>query len=673
MPEINTIKKIKKIQLNENIYDIGTDWSNIENKPITLGGYGILDAYTKAQIDEIRNTALFTMYDNDLYDATLENDNGNVILFLFGYDSSNSPTCGLDKLTAEDYGKVWHIVLTFTKANLAGSKSVRVQEYKRGAQSAEDWQTYNNVAEGNVIRFDYTMSDSTVSILRLRLNARAGEQKVHVLITSNRQLDDVLDTKANAADVNTALATKADAADVTAALATKADANPLPAYCLTEIERVKTAVAAAANYGDVVFGLFTDLHFGDGANANDEAQKWNAIRCVRKIADESILDFVIQGGDLMTGGDSLPLEDYERDTYVLNRSQYEFNGSRAPLYTSKGDHDSNQSDIKISKSDFAKRTAPYMPKAVRSSAYPNNYYFDLPEKKTRVINIDTGTVMAGQSSRGADYAGWTNEQLFNWLLDEVLTEEVKTGWQFIIFSHAPCDYEWQFGMTKQFRSTHPNDTTNSQNAAKGSMVVLNDLLEAINSAGNFSTEKTSKHYELVHDSNRVLQKANETAAALGGDVYSISGIETTNYRPFVKTKNFSGWTSKARLILSGHCHCDRLNNSTLIPDGNGNYLRGNTSYAIAYTASAARAGFKSTQIPANSGKTYYNYCFGNNASDEHPGESAANVAWSHIQSRTSGEISEQLFDIWIVGGTYVKRVRFGAGAGSELLATSLEV
>ena len=127
------------------------------------------------------------------------------------------------------------------------------------------------------------------------------------------------------------------------------------------------------------------------------------------------------------------------------------------------------------------------------------------------------------------------------------------------------------------------------------------------------------------------------------------------------------------MILSGHCHCDRLNTSTLIPDGNGNYVRGNTSYAIAYTASAAKAGFKSTQIPANSGKTYYNHCFGNNASDEHPGESAANAAWSHIQSRAYGEISEQLFDIWIVGGTYVKRVRFGAGAGSELLATSLEV
>ena len=85
-------------------------------------------------------------------------------------------------------------------------------------------QHYDNVAQGDVIRFDYTMSDSTASILRLRLNARAGEQKVHVLITSNRQLDDVLDTKANAADVNTALAAKANTLDVNAALAAKADA-----------------------------------------------------------------------------------------------------------------------------------------------------------------------------------------------------------------------------------------------------------------------------------------------------------------------------------------------------------------------------------------------------------------------------------------------------------------
>ena len=156
----------------------------------------------------------FTVCNLDLYDATLENADDNVILFLFGYDNNNSPTCGLDKLTEDDYGKVWHIVLTFTKADLVPINSVTVQEHRRGQPMPDALQHYDNVAQGDVIRFDYTMSDSTASILRLRLNARTGEQKVHVLITSNRQLDDVLDTKANVADVDTALAAKANAADV---------------------------------------------------------------------------------------------------------------------------------------------------------------------------------------------------------------------------------------------------------------------------------------------------------------------------------------------------------------------------------------------------------------------------------------------------------------------------
>lgn len=183
----------------------------------TLEGYGIADAYTKAQIDEMRNAALFGVRDLDLYDTYTENADDNVILFLFGYDNNNSPTCGLDRLTAEDYGKVWHIVLTFTKANLAGRNSVTVQEHRRGQPMPDTLQHYDNVAQGDVIRFDYTMSDSTASILRLRLNARAGEQKVHVTISEVRQLNDVLDTldtKANAADMNTALAAKADAADL---------------------------------------------------------------------------------------------------------------------------------------------------------------------------------------------------------------------------------------------------------------------------------------------------------------------------------------------------------------------------------------------------------------------------------------------------------------------------
>ncbi len=180
----------------------------------TLAGYGIVDAYDKAQVDKMMGLTPFTVCNLDLYDATLENADDNVILFLFGYDNNNSPTCGLNKLTEDDYGKVWHIVLTFTKADLVSTNSVTVQEHRRGQPMPDTLQHYDNVAQGDVIRFDYTMSDSTASILRLRLNARAGEQKVHVTISEVRQLNDVLDTKANAADMNTALAAKADAADV---------------------------------------------------------------------------------------------------------------------------------------------------------------------------------------------------------------------------------------------------------------------------------------------------------------------------------------------------------------------------------------------------------------------------------------------------------------------------
>ena len=118
-------------------------------------------------------------------------------------------------------------------------------------------------------------------------------------------------------------------------------------------------------------------------------------------------------------------------------------------------------------------------------------------------------------------------------------------------------------------------------------------------------KKLLQSCRLEHNENGVLTAAIKSSEPIGGDVYGISGIycSSPKNRAFIKKKSFADWTSKAKLILSGHCHCDRLNTSTLIPDGNGNYLRGDTSYAIAYTASASRFGGKSES-------TYYYPCFG---------------------------------------------------------------
>lgn len=560
-------------------------------------------------------TKTVTLFDGTAINETLSEADSNLRYVIWGTTGAH---------LSFEAGKTYHIEITCTEVNLSSVTSVRLMHYPNGS-TLTNYQIFAPVVSGNVLTCDYTAPENGSGLV-MRLNAKAGAQNVSLKVTTEEETEIAV-----------------------------SNSDALPSYCADEIGRVKKAVLDQANYGDVVFGVFTDLHFSENDSEASAAQKWNAIKIMRRLADETILDFVIQGGDLLTNGY------YENDTYKLNKAQNLFSGCRAPLYTSKGDHDSNQTDTKITKSDFAKRTAPYMPKAIRSADYPNNYYFDLPEKKTRVINIDTGTVMAGQGNNGAEYKTWGNETLYNWLLDEVLTDEVKTGWKFIVFTHAPCDCEWQFGMAKRFRASHSTDISNSQNSAKGNMLAINDLFEAINSAGTFSTDKEFHRYTLTHDSDNVLQSAVQTSDAMGGDVYGISGIyqEQATSTQFIRTKSFSGWTSKARMILSGHCHCDRLNKSTLKPDGSGNYVRGTTSYAIAYTAAAAYNGYKDAS-------TYYIPCFGAD------GQIAS---WGHIQTsdRTLGTLGEQLMDVWIVGDTYVRRVRFGAGAGNALLSSVINV
>ena len=75
------------------------------------------------------------------------------------------------------------------------------------------------------------------------------------------------------------------------------------------------------------------------------------------------------------------------------------------------------------------------------------------------------------------------------------------------------------------------------------MLAINDLFEAINSAGTFSTDKEFHRYTLTHDSDNVLQSAVQTSDAMGGDVYGISGIyqEQATSTQFIRTKSFSGW------------------------------------------------------------------------------------------------------------------------------------
>lgn len=687
------------------------------NKADSLNGYGIEDAYTKEEVKNLMDIRTgtseqeITLFDSEIISTKKQSDNDNqddnninsVTKYIDGsqdndvrfYIANSSQGA---QLTLKSGQKYWFLV-NCKEASLKNSNSIRL--YHRVGDSVETLRIVplSEIREypNNTVVFEYTVpSGEPMSNLNLRFNwaadaddSTAGTHSVSLTVKT-------IEYVSNNPNENT---------------------EGLPSYYKDEIERVTKDVLDTANYNDVVFGVYTDLHFGNlGLNTDADAQRWNAIKAMRRLADEAPLDFVLQGGDLLTQNK------YDNDTYILNRSQTAFSGCRVPVYTSKGDHDSSQYDKnnpnekQITKSDFLKRTAPYMPKAVRSSEYPNNYYFDLPEKKTRVVNIDTGTVEAGQGGKGADYSTWTEEVFFNWLLNEVLTDEIKNGWKIIFFSHAPCDYEWQLGFLEYQRkkayenlrvkaakegsgyiydpnvkfdlspeSTLPEKAYNFQSSrvARGYQLILNDLFEAINNAGEFSAlGKTLKKYTLSRNSTTgIIEGATNTNVNVSDGVYAISGIDLPDDDELY-TKDFDGWTSKVKMILSGHCHFDRLNNKTLIPNGD-NYELGFTSYAIAYTAAAAKSGLTSgklTKYPPNTdesgiGMSYCNCCFGNDYSDSNPsasGESISTAAWSNIKERNYGDVSEQLMDVWIVGDTYVKRVRFGAGAGSPLFSASVD-
>ena len=489
---------------------------------------------------------------------------------------------------------------------------------------------------------------------------------VTVTQTALAKLADLTDTQAMLADSNQNGEVDIDDATMIQQYLAEMNAAPvgssvrlselLPDYCLRETQRVKRVIEAEAGENDVVFGMFTDMHFAGEESEESRKQKENAVRAMRRLADVAPLDFVIQGGDLVTYGPR------EHDDQVYSFVQETFKDSPAPLYTAKGDHDSAQKQgERISLSQFVEMTSPYMPQAVRCEAYPNNYYFDLPEKKTRVICLDTGTIMAGQSRLGTDFATWSHPVLYHWLLDEVFSDDVKDGWQFVMHSHSPLDAEWSFGMAEQYKNDHKDDEdpskalSSSLRNAKGFLIQINSLFNAINTGGTFSTKMSTALYQASYDDNHVLQSAEKTSDAITIDnqIYGITGIDNGKLS---LTKDFSGWTSRAKLVVSGHCHCDRLNNSTLMPDENGNYSRQTVSYGIGYTGSAARYGAKK--------ETYYTPCFGKD------GEIASR---GHILNRTYGDISEQLMDVCIVGEHTIKRVRFGAGAGSPLLSTEITI
>lgn len=170
------------------------------------------------------------------------------------------------------------------------------------------------------------------------------------------------------------------------------------------------------------------------------------------------VDFIALGGDYHNGY-TLQGKDFVIDEILLS--------TLSPLHTSKkpvllafGNHDENafqtlnpqvkkiEDEWIISDRDWKNRVLSTMPgfdRFVFDPLYPDSkyYYCDFPEKKTRVIVLDTldtrrpfdekGNVCGAQRSRGFTY---TVEQL-RWLVECAL--KCEADWQYVFISHMGID------------------------------------------------------------------------------------------------------------------------------------------------------------------------------------------------------------------------------------------
>lgn len=279
--------------------------------------------------------------------------------------------------------------------------------------------------------------------------------------------------------------------------------NALPDYYEAEIQDTVEKIFDMAENDAIVFPLITDVHYD---NEVENVPLDRQFKAMRKIVDNSICDFAVMGGDLLTGGD-LPVQ-----KKIVEKVCNMFSGARVPLLMCKGDHDQNlhywesKGYEQLSCAEWAKRVFPYMPGAVRMNGYRygNSFYFDLPEKKARFISIDNATPSSVGGKAANGYL--KTSALYKWLVDEAFSDDIKDGYRIVVFAHIPVD---------------------------------GTVLNTINKIQNTRTlcEACNANTAWAYDNNLNGSSDSESSAA---------------------AKDFTGWTSKVVLVNSGHIHCDRL-------------------------------------------------------------------------------------------------------------------
>lgn len=259
----------------------------------------------------------------------------------------------------------------------------------------------------------------------------------------------------------------------------------------------------------VTFGFITDTHYATVAT-NRIAQKRAGIKHIKNICEINKyvgFDFKVHGGDLVDGDQAK-----SGNAGDITESLRHFFDDTCPSFVVKGNHDDGSwfanrngnllNEVLDPFGMYLRAMKPSEKYSISYSGDPKGYfYYDMPDKKTRVICLNSYDTPYIANSDGTnkyvamDQSAFSGAQI-NWLANEALN--TQAGWKVIFFTHAPL-----------------NGTTHTSNQINGDAIL--GLIEAYKAGASFS--KSSNVTDFAYSVNKTFSQAGDVIAVISGHLH----------------------------------------------------------------------------------------------------------------------------------------------------------
>ena len=213
----------------------------------------------------------------------------------------------------------------------------------------------------------------------------------------------------------------------------------VPDYVCSEAERVAAAVKPLLSEDSLCFIALSDVHVG--SDQQSRASALHAFQGARLLQKLLPVDFSVVLGDWVTGGTA-----DNADIHTANHLEALSLGSILhPELRLVGNHDqgSYNESAYLSAADTNKYIGRYSSLAVKPSSESERgyFYYDLTEKKTRVICLNTGDLkdLAYSDAKSTD-GHYMSAAQFRWLVDTLSGAGTAGMTRILLLSHHPIHW-----------------------------------------------------------------------------------------------------------------------------------------------------------------------------------------------------------------------------------------